>query len=803
LVPEKDRKYPGRARGSWFTFVASGRTGDTITSSTIHSGLRSHQPVGQASRNLTQSTGGGREGGDHDGARMMSFSVGGSSSIISGGCIGLGAEGSSSSSSNPGRTKKRGGKARPGGKEKKATIRKSCDFCNKRKKKCDGDGIKRCSYCVAKNNPHCIFSPRRPQKPRARNGTPATAASASPAATTTTAATQRSADAPTSPDKARSKTQRSAETAAVAVAETALARPQATLKRGRFGASLATGLVGMQESAFLGDFFGCMGFLPLTCQSTVREAMVKLFLARTLNTNEQRQPGSYSSSINSGSCMQTTGTTMITNTTVGGGSWNDHPAESTTSIVPRGTAAASLRPTPDAQQHEQSDPSICIFWCAVALGGLTQGRPVRSMAPYIRLAENALSGDVLGNESAVARAWALMAYLYGFCGDSENFRNCQRRAEEYFLVSEMEGEQDAADRLEFELLIQHADGLDLFYGDGSVSLAHVKAYLDKCDPHPQLDEAATSDNMCRFVMRSYRSFGQAFFNDVLGKFGQRSAAAVAQARRGLAEAQEAAGAGGHADSSRSDLFTLLCGDDDDDDDDMFDGDGGGGGSNALTSPVPTTRVSGGFDIFGGGFHAAANGLVNGHHNSIASHGDNGGADASNASNGASGYHNGGDGWSMQEKVEQKKGFVICGEQAITPPAHGSTYMQRAMEEATPEYERLQRAVDGPGVRGGIGGLMINCTSVVLKAAKGDIPATLEKISLCVEALERFPGLIRFPMGLHMSHLLITILAALEEQPLYTRLMRAYNPLRPPESKPIPPFEEWHGIADLCSHVYCR
>ncbi|CAM9517697.1 unnamed protein product, partial [Ectocarpus sp. 12 AP-2014] len=49
----------------------------------------------------------------------------------------------------------------------------------------------------------------------------------------------------------------------------------------RFGlsASPATGLVGMQENAFLGDFFGCVGFLPLTTQSHIRETMVNIMMS--------------------------------------------------------------------------------------------------------------------------------------------------------------------------------------------------------------------------------------------------------------------------------------------------------------------------------------------------------------------------------------------------------------------------------------------------------------------------------------------------------------------------------------------
>ncbi|CAN0224657.1 unnamed protein product, partial [Ectocarpus fasciculatus] len=32
----------------------------------------------------------------------------------------------------------------------------------------------------------------------------------------------------------------------------------------------------MEENAFLSDFFGCVGFLPLTTQSNIREAMVQI-----------------------------------------------------------------------------------------------------------------------------------------------------------------------------------------------------------------------------------------------------------------------------------------------------------------------------------------------------------------------------------------------------------------------------------------------------------------------------------------------------------------------------------------------
>lgn len=40
--------------------------------------------------------------------------------------------------------------------------------------------------------------------------------------------------------------------------------------RGRFSASPATGLVGLQENEFLGDFFECLGFLSLASEGSVK-----------------------------------------------------------------------------------------------------------------------------------------------------------------------------------------------------------------------------------------------------------------------------------------------------------------------------------------------------------------------------------------------------------------------------------------------------------------------------------------------------------------------------------------------------
>ncbi|CAN0021289.1 unnamed protein product, partial [Ectocarpus sp. 12 AP-2014] len=54
------------------------------------------------------------------------------------------------------------------------------------------------------------------------------------------------------------------------------------LKRVRLSPSPATGLPGLLENELLGDFFGCLGFLPLASESDVRGAMVSVMRANNV-----------------------------------------------------------------------------------------------------------------------------------------------------------------------------------------------------------------------------------------------------------------------------------------------------------------------------------------------------------------------------------------------------------------------------------------------------------------------------------------------------------------------------------------
>ncbi|CAN0488545.1 unnamed protein product, partial [Ectocarpus sp. 8 AP-2014] len=150
-------------------------------------------------------------------------------------------------------------------------------------------------------------------------------------------------------------------------------------KRFRLSASPATGLVGMQESAFLSDFFGCVGFFPLTTQSGIRESMVKMM-------------------------------TTLQPSAVGG----DCGEQGRFDAIARGADWSKV-----SEGHQiPMNPSSCTFWCAIALGALVKGHPIESVTKYSQLAHEALAKSNSGPADAeVAKAWAILAYLHGWMGD--------------------------------------------------------------------------------------------------------------------------------------------------------------------------------------------------------------------------------------------------------------------------------------------------------------------------------------------------------------------------------------------------
>ncbi|CAM9292146.1 unnamed protein product, partial [Ectocarpus sp. 13 AM-2016] len=241
------------------------------------------------------------------------------------------------------------------------------------------------SLCIEKNQPHCHY----PLKPL-----PKRAATKSAPARRLSSTSSSSSDSSISSGDA-SKAKRLAEAPEVAsygtggVLATVNNRSMPTVpgrlslkSRCRLSASPATGFVGMQENGFLGDFFGCLGILPLTTESTVRNAMVEVMM---------RQCGGQAYS----------GT---------GGSGMEGLAEDEEKGSSGGGALARRHTLPD-------HPAKCMMWCAIALGALMRGVPVERVMGYVQLARESLAECFDGRSVEHARAYLIMSFLHSIIHD--------------------------------------------------------------------------------------------------------------------------------------------------------------------------------------------------------------------------------------------------------------------------------------------------------------------------------------------------------------------------------------------------
>lgn len=163
---------------------------------------------------------------------------------------------------------------------------------------------------------------------------------------------------------------------------------------------------------------------------------------------------------------------------------------------------------------------------------------------------------------------------------------------------------------------------------------------------------ATATHACNIHFTRHR-FGQAFFTDVVGNvYGNAGSGGGGDGLKIQPEFMETDAVAAPADVDNS-LSALLCGDDDDDNDDGY-GDGDGDGGWRTQAPKQTQ----GHEL--GQMQEEMQGQM-----------------------------------MMQgQKVQERSIFSMCGDGAVTTPAHASANMQRTMEDAMPEYDRLQRAVDG-------------------------------------------------------------------------------------------------------------
>ncbi|CAM9144154.1 unnamed protein product [Ectocarpus sp. 8 AP-2014] len=189
----------------------------------------------------------------------------------------------------------------------KLGMRRSCDNCGRKKRKCNGSMP--CGRCLRLGN-RCTYTKRRCHQPP-----------------------------PEQPRRERQRTDPAGMQAADALLHSASGAHLAH-GRCRLSASPATGLVGMQENSFLSDFFACLGFLPLTTQSHIRETMANIMVHPAI----RQPPGD--------GCVE---------------------AEAFDAIATGGNLITAL-----GGKQLPMDPSTCIFWCAVALGALVKGCPIES-----------------------------------------------------------------------------------------------------------------------------------------------------------------------------------------------------------------------------------------------------------------------------------------------------------------------------------------------------------------------------------------------------------------------------------------
>ncbi|CAM9743441.1 unnamed protein product [Ectocarpus sp. 6 AP-2014] len=228
----------------------------------------------------------------------------------------------------------------------------------------------------------------------------------------------------------------------------------------------------MQENAFLSDFFGCNGFLPLATPSHIRETMVKIMLP----------PTSSKQSVSGDDCGE-------------GGHYFE--------AVARG---GDLSET-SAGNRLPMDPSACTFWCAVALGALAKGSPIESVTSYARLAQAALANSNSDPaDTEVAKAWVILANLHGFMGDMEGFEKYLALSDSFVTSSIEEGSTDALP-VGFAEIVKFKEFANASCGEWPLECFSVQEE----NPPPQLSVVATEAELYRYVAQSCRAFERAVY----------------------------------------------------------------------------------------------------------------------------------------------------------------------------------------------------------------------------------------------------------------------------------------------------
>eukprot|EP00752_Nemacystus_decipiens_P005087 g4616.t1 len=255
-------------------------------------------------------------------------------------------------------------------------------------------------------------------------------------------------------------------------------------KRVRLSASPATGLVGMEENSFLGWFFDCLGFLPLSSESLVRGAIMEVFLGFSPQTRTQAESESETAAEVKAKRPQSPSLTAS-------------PAEKKAGTETGAGGGDSYSSVGGQERPRVSDAaSTCTFWCTVAMGALVQGQPPERVTPYMSLAWKSLSQCFDTVTAETARAFTMMAYLHNFLRNDHKFYRYLQFAKG--VVNRLPN--DTPEKQEIVDLLARANDTRIYH----TAATEPGELDDYCKDNPQLKvpDVVSKSALCRLLLEA-------------------------------------------------------------------------------------------------------------------------------------------------------------------------------------------------------------------------------------------------------------------------------------------------------------
>ncbi|CAM9560265.1 unnamed protein product [Scytosiphon promiscuus] len=634
-------------------------------------------------------------------------------------------------------------------------LRGSCDFCTRRKRKCDGDpaltqtryGANRCSFCIAKNQPECHYSVRLLTGPRADS----TGRRASKSRT------EVGRGGSGNPNRISTNANGYGFPGKVSAGATQardwdgnggggggggvlVSTAMAPLKRPRLSPSPATGLIGLRENVYIGDFFQTMGFLPFTSESFIRTAMVRTMF----RTMQEQNPD------------------VLSDGGDGDDGWG--PENRGGALVP-GFGGVGL----SQGDTIESAAAACVLWSTVGVGCLIRGRPKSSVEGYAHLAREALSACFDDGTVETARAFTAMALLQNFMGNEERFNKYVDFAKS--IVKSLPPEEVPADLLDTHLFMK---ACDMFCGAslpniGPEDLAEAMGSMAEGDGSSCVKKDNTliqQSDLCRWLLKTDIRLGACFSIDMLGedvcRIDKKGDVHTTWGRRGSLSPQP------KPESARSSGTGMVCG-----------------------------ELCGNEDFQGAGM--AAMGMVPPH----VVHDDGKEKDGDVA-----GVQDGGPEWGTPAAAADCAASTCLAlrnklDQSAEPPPPGEMSRKFAAE-VLPECQFMMRATNSPDVRDGVGELYFRSIMAYVFVLQGREAGAMEGLSRCVDIFLKSPGICRFSAWKHLAHCTLACMAMSRLPGRYELMRNAYNSVMDePGERRAPPYGEWQGMPSVCDALFCR